>query len=93
MSQSWQCPASPISLSDAFVSSRADDHDSRGQVALLLSLHRQFQGLDARIIAAEPLANQFHGRLLEYLGDPFALGGPEITRLGARGEERDVSFL
>jgi len=41
----------------AFVSPRADDQDSRGQVALLLSLHRQFQGLDARIIAAEPLAN------------------------------------
>jgi hypothetical protein len=44
----------------AYLSGAPDDHDSRGQLALLTSLHRQFPDLPVRIVAigtAEPAAN------------------------------------
>ncbi len=41
----------------AFVSASAEDHDSRGQVALLLSVHRQFPKLDVRIVSSEAREN------------------------------------
>src|SRR5579883_2644919 len=68
----------------AFVSAAEDAHDSRGEIAMLESVHSQFPGIKINIVVAEPSIPDKARANLRYdwnAGDiPLSFGDKHISR-------------